>query len=158
MSDNLVTSLGAKIDIGGTGALNAENAWVEVGDVATAGEFGDTFQEVNFTALATGFVEKFKGAMNSGNIQLGLGRAPSDAGQAAMILARNNKTKDNRYNFRIRLNDDPGTASGEEPTTFKFKSLVMSYTTNINDANSVVQATAQLAIITGTLIETAATT
>ena len=158
MSDNIVTSLGSKLYIGGTGALNSENAWVEVGDIATIGEFGDSFQEVNFTPIATGFVEKYKGAMNAGNIQLGLGRAPSDAGQAAMILARNNKTKDNRYNFKIELNDDPGSASGETPTTFKFKALAMSYSTNINDVNSVVQATAQLGIITGTLTETAATT
>lgn len=158
MSDNIVTSLGSKLYIGGTGALNAENAWVEVGDIASIGEFGRTFQEVNFTALATGNVEKFKGSKNDGNIQLNLGRAPSDAGQAAMILARDDTDKTNRYNFKIEFNDDPGSASGQLPSISKFKALVMGYTTNINDANSVVQATATLGIITGTLVETAATT
>lgn len=158
MSDAIVTSLGSKLYIGGTGVLASENTWTEVGDISSIGEFGRTFQEVNFTALATGNVEKFKGAKNDGNAQLNLGRAPSDAGQAAMILARDDTDKTNRYNFKVELNDDPGSASGETPTTIKFKALVMGYTTNIGDANAVVQATATLGIITGTIVETAATT
>lgn len=150
------TSLGTKLYIGTTGTLSTESSWTEIGKIESFGEFGTKFQTVNFVPVGTGNTEKFKGAKDDGSLTLGLGQLVTDAGQTALKAALADTT--GRYNFRIVYNDDPGSASGEEPSMDKFKALVNSYTTNIGDANSVVKSSVELAIITGTLVRTAATT
>jgi hypothetical protein len=146
------TSAGTKIYIGGKGPLLDESAFQLIGEIVNPGEFGRVYEEIQHTSLDNRNVRKFKGSRNDGNMNMQLGRDPSDDGQADLIVALDD---DDDYNFKVELNDDPG-GTGDSPTTILFKAKVMSYTTNIGDANSIVAATALLGIQSGTIVETAA--
>lgn len=147
------TSAGSKLFIGTTATSGASDSYVEVAEVTNIGEFGRTYAEITFTSLGDRNVRKFKGSRNDGNITLQLGRSAGDVGQAAAVVALDD---DQDYNFKITLNDDSGV-SGATPTTFIFKAKVMSYVTNVGGTDQVVQATMQLGIKSGSIIETAAT-
>ncbi len=152
------TSAGSKIYIGTTAAASNQgqfesDTYDEIGEVVTIGEFGRTFQEITHTSINNRGTRKFKGSFDDGNLSLGLGRDPSGAGQAAVQEALDS---DHDYNFKVELND-AGTDSGDEPTTMYFRAKVLSFTTNINDVNSVVQSTVGISIQSGTIIEIAAT-
>ena len=149
------TSAGSKVYIGTTVAATSlvdfeADTYDEIGEIMTIGEFGRVYNEITHTSVGNRAVRKFKGDFNDGNLQLGLGRDASDAGQAAAAVALNS---DDDYNFKVTLNDDSAGDTDTEPTTYYFRGKVMSYTTNINDVNSVVQSSITIGIQSGTLIE-----
>lgn len=151
------TSAGSKVSIGTTLAAANQSqfeadVYQEIAEIVTIGEFGRTYSEIPFTSISNRAVRKFKGDFNDGNLQLGLGRDAADLGQAAVRAALDS---DNDYNFKVTLNDDSVGDTGTEPTTFYFRGKVMSYTTNINDVNSVVQSAVSIGIQSGTLLEIA---
>ena len=79
-----------------------------MGEIEDLGEFGDTFNPVNFTALSDGRVRKYKGTADAGNMTLTVGLDNGDAGQKAVGVAHKDRTKGN-YNIKVTLNDgDPG--------------------------------------------------
>jgi hypothetical protein len=133
----VVQSAGAKLYVGGTGALDSESMWTEVGEITNMGEFGRQYQKVTHNPIGNKQTFKKKGARDDGAMQLDLGRAPSDAGQTALRTALDSELS---HNFKVTLDDNPAASSGSLPTTFLFQGLVMSYTTNINDVNSIVHA------------------
>lgn len=145
------TSAGCKIYIGTAETTPSPDDYLEIGEVTNFSEFGRVYQEIRHDAIGTRGTRKFKGTYDDGNITLQLGRDPSDVGQAAAILARDD---DEDYNFKITLNDEGVLGN---PTTFTFKAKVMSYTTNIGGPNQVVGATMMLGIKSGSIDETAAT-
>lgn len=156
MSD-VHTSAASKISIGTTlsAASQAEfeaDTYVEIGEVITIGEFGRQYETVTLETISNRNRRKFKGVRDDGDLALGLAKKPSDLGQAALQAALDS---DEDYNFRIVENDGPDDTDGDGTTSF-FRAKVMSYRTNINDVNSVVQAAVTLAIQSGTLIEVAA--
>jgi hypothetical protein len=140
---------GCKIYIGGTGVLASEEAFQLIGKVANMGEFGTSFDEILFSSLDDRNVLKFKGQRNDGSLSLQLGRDATEDGQADLVAA---VETDFDYNFKIELNDAPDTTENT-PTTFVFKAKVMSYTTQIGEANSIVGSTAGLGIQSGTIVE-----
>jgi hypothetical protein len=145
----VVTASGTKLYIGGTGALASESGWQIVGEIVSPGQFGREYAKIEHSSIDNRNVRKFKGQRDDGDLEVSLGRDPSDAGQADLIAALD---VDLDYNFKIELNDDVG-GTGDSPTTFTFKAKVMSYKTNIGDANSIVAATSTLAIQSGTITE-----
>lgn len=127
---------------------DALTGWIEIGDVVSYGEFGATFEEITHQPINDGLVYKFKGSKNSGSLTLNLGRAPSDAGQARLIEATDIY---DFLDFKLELNDLP-TGTGAKPTRQFFYAQVMSYTTNIPNANSIIGATCTISI-SGDLVE-----
>ena len=118
-------------------------SYTEVAEVANIGEFGDAFNEVNFTALSDSRVRKFKGSVNAGTLSEELGLDVSDAGQDAIETARDATAANSQeYAFKVELNDSGGT----NPTTYYFRGLVMSYTVNPGEVESIVGSTVAIGI------------
>lgn len=149
----LSTAAGTTIEIGTTLADTEADSYTNIGKVANLGNFGRVYQPIEFSSLDDRNVLKFKGQRDDGNITMELGRDLSDAGQAAVKVALDS---DYDYNFRVILNDESAD-SGSSGTVYYFKAKVMSFTTNVNDPNSVVGASVDLAIKSGSLDEIAAT-
>lgn len=147
------TASGTTISIGTTLADASADSYTSIGFVSTIGEFGRVYQEVEFNSLGDRNVLKFKGQRNDGTLSMELGRDLTDAGQVALWDALDS---DQDYNFTVILNDASGDTSADG-TTFIFKAKVMSFTTNVSDANSVVGATVTLGVKSGSIEETIAT-
>ena len=152
------TSAASKIYIGTTAAAATQqqfeaDAYAEIGEVITMGEFGAQYEQINLETIGNRNRRKFKGVLDDGDLALGLAKQASDAGQAAALAALHD---DRDYNFKV-VENDASEDSGAEGTTSYFRGKVMGYRTNINDVNSVVQASMTIAIQSGTLIEVAAT-
>jgi hypothetical protein len=116
--------------------------WVEVGEVISYSEFGASYDEITHQPISDGLTYKFKGTRNDGSMQLSLGRAPTDAGQALLVTALDSYDS---YPFKVALNDDPG-GTGSKPTRFFLAGRVMSYTVNPGSTNSVVTASCTIGI------------
>lgn len=149
MTTGVVTSALTKLYVSGvhlaaTDTLSEWDAltWTEVGDVVSYGEFGPNYEEITHQPVSDGQTYKFKGTVNYGSLALNLGRAPADAGQAILITALSSYSA---YDFKVALNDDPG-GSGSKPTRLFFQARVMSYTTAIPSANSIVGSTCGVSI------------
>lgn len=118
-------------------------SYTEVADVEDLGDFGDTFEQVDFIALSDARKRKFKGSVDAGTLSVTLGLNVSDAGQAAVETARDaTGATTSEFAFKVELNDTAGT----NPTTYFFRALVNSYTQNVGAANSIVGSTVVLAI------------
>ena len=142
------TAAGSKISIGPVNASAATPtdyqalSYVEVGEVENIGEFGDSFNEVNFTALSDRRVRKFKGSRNAGNIQLTIGHDSANTGQTNLNAALET---DFDYAFRVEL-DDAGSGTGAAPTTFYFRAKVMAAPITPGDTETIVRINATLGI------------
>ncbi|MNR12845.1 Phage tail protein [compost metagenome] len=147
----IATSQGAKIFIGPTTPADTEAeyvalTWVEVGEVETLGEFGDSAQAVTFTSLGDGRVRKLKGAYDAGDLALTVANDPADLGQIALVAA--SKTKFS-YAFKVVLAD----AADETDTDsiFFFHGKVMTRRINAGGANDVTKRSFTVAIDTEVL-------
>jgi len=151
--DNLNTAAGCRLSIGGkTGASTLTeyeaDTYVDVGEIEDLGEFGDTFNPVNFTSLANARVRKYKGTADAGNMTMTVGLDNGDAGQKAVGVAHKDRTKGN-YNIKVTLNDgDPGATPAILPTTFYYGVKVMNNTVAPGAADNVVRRNVTLAINT----------
>ena len=118
-------------------------SYTEVAEVVSIGDFGDTFNEINFTALADSRVRKFKGSVNAGTITVELGLDTTDAGQTAVEAARDvTSAALQEYAWKVELNDSGGT----NPTTYYFRGLCLSYTNNVGEVESIVGSTVNVGI------------
>jgi hypothetical protein len=150
------TSSGSKLYIGHNALVQPDpetDTYTEVGFIANSGEFGRVYALITFDDLSNRNTLKFKGQRNDGKMDIDLGRAPDDAGQAAMIVALD---IDQDFNFRVTLNDQSGV-SGSVPTEFLFQAKVMTYTCNIGGPTQVVHARATVEIKSGSIDETPGT-
>src|ERR1700758_3486909 len=98
------TSSGSKLFIGQDNTVHAnpqtDSDYILVGFIANMGEFGRVYSLITFDDLSNRATLKFKGQINDGKLQLDLGCAPDDAGQAAMRTALNS---DHDFNFKVTL-------------------------------------------------------
>jgi len=151
------TSSGSKLFIGADNTVHADpttdTTYKEIGFIANMGEFGRVYALITFDSLGNRNTLKFKGQRNDGKMDMDLGRAPEDIGQAAAIVARD---IDHDFNFRATLND-ASAASGATPTTFWFLAKVMSYTCNVGGPTQVVHSRMSVEIKSGSIIEQEAT-
>ncbi len=149
--DNLNTAAGCRFSIGTKSGADDQTAYeadtyVEVGEIEDLGEFGDTFSNVNFTALSDGRVRKYKGTADAGDIALVVGLDNGDAGQEAVKTAHQDRSKGD-YNIKITLNDgDPAAATPIKPTTFYMRGKVMKNTVAAGSADNVVKRNISVAI------------
>jgi hypothetical protein len=143
------TAAGAKFYIGPANSVADDTtaygllSYTEVAEVVSISEFGDTFNEITHTALSDSRVRKFKGSVNAGTITIELGLDVDDAGQAAVETARDvTAAATQEYAFKVELND----SLGSNPTTYYFRGLVMSYTQNVGEVESIVGSTVNVGI------------
>lgn len=150
------TAAGTRVFIGTVGQAVTQgefeaDSYIEVGEVEDLGEFGDTAEEVNFTALANRRVRKFKGSFNAGTMTVVAGSDPADTGQAALLAAF---ATDFDYNFKVQLNDE--VTEGGTPTTLYFRGKVMDKRRNVGQVNNIVRQNFAVGI-NSEILEVAAT-
>lgn len=132
------TSAGAKIFIGPVNNVADDETtysgltYVEVGEVETLGEFGDSSQAVTFTGLSDARVRKLKGAADAGDIALTVANDPSDVGQIALIAA-----SDTKFSYAIKVVLADAADENDTDTTIYFRGKVMSRRLNVGGANDV---------------------
>lgn len=146
------TAATSTLSIGTTVAVTNQaeyeaDSYTAVGEVEDLGEFGDTAETVNFTALENRRVRKLKGSFDAGSVTVQAGADTLDPGQIAMVEAF---ASDEDYNFKITLNDE--VTVGGTPTTMYFSGKVMSIPHNVGSVNNVVRRTFMVDINTEILV------
>lgn len=96
------TAAGATLSVGTTAAVGSTDSFTAVGEVVTLPEFGRVYNIIKYLPLSSRGVQKFKGSYDDGDLAVSLGKSLGDAGQAAMLVARD---VDADYNFKIVAND-----------------------------------------------------
>lgn len=139
---------GAVIAIGGVQSAKdpalvdyQADSYIEVGEIETLGNFGDTSATITFTSLSDSRTRKLKGARDAGDMTITVGDDPDDEGQAAMIAAEAT-TFD--YNFRVTLND--AKTPGGSGSIHYFKGKVMSKQLQVGTASDVVKRNLSIGI------------
>lgn len=138
-STGLVYSISAALpgseDKAGYDALT----WTVVGEVVSLGEYGASQEEVNHTPLATGLVEKYKGATNNGSLAVELGNDATDAGQVLLLAGSSGAAKFTVHSHKIAY------PSGEIDA---FQGLIFGLNKNPGAINSIVSAATNIGINT----------
>lgn len=109
-------------------------AFTLIGEVFEMGEFGRQYNLVTFNPLSDRRTVKRKGSFNDGTISCQMARVPSDDGQALLTAGVDS---DDSYSVKIELQDG---------TVFFTTAQIMSYTTNIGNADQITSATVNLEI------------
>lgn len=108
--------------------------YTDIGEVVTLPEYGKAFNLITHNPLSDRKTYKFKGSYNNGSVTVQIAKDSDDAGQVIVSAAADS---DNSYSFEVTLNDG---------TVQYFTAKVMSYTTNVQDVNSITGSTMQIEI------------
>jgi len=73
--------------------------YVEVGELESIGDYGDSTNDVTFAGLAAGRAEHLKGLADAGQSELSIGFDKGDAGQLALVQAYLDRS---RYDYPIK--------------------------------------------------------
>ncbi len=101
-------SLPATYDSSGYGATSI--SYTAIGNVEDFGEHGGQAQVSNFIPVENGIVQKIKGSINYGAMNVTVGNVASDAGQDIVDAAFVSK---NRYSVKIAYPTRTGESTGE---------------------------------------------
>ena len=145
----IASTAGAKISVSNAAVTSATDTaveyaaltWLEIGEVENLGDFGDTANIINFTALAAARVRKLKGSRDAGELSLVCGNDPVDVGQVALIAYEKTKFV---YAFKIEAADKPNPAGTN--SIFYFRALVNSAALSMGEADSVIKRNFNLPI------------
>lgn len=139
---------GAKLFVGGVQNIKApmlsdyvDDSYVEVGEIESIGNFGDTTSPISFTSLADSRVQKIKGPRDAGNSTIVFADDPTDEGQAALNAA---EAEIYDYNFYVQLND--ALSIGGDGSKHYFKAKVMGKEIVVGSATNVVKRNIVLGI------------
>lgn len=80
--------------------LLAALAYVEVGEVESIGDYGDTINDVSFAGLAEGRARHLKGLADAGSVELSIGFDAGDAGQLKLVEAFLDRS---RFDYPIKV-------------------------------------------------------
>jgi hypothetical protein len=80
--------------------LLAAVTYVEVGEVESIGDYGDTINDVTFAGLAAGRAQHLKGLADAGSSELSIGFDAGDAGQLAIVQAFIDRS---RFDYPIKV-------------------------------------------------------
>lgn len=146
------TSFGATLAISSATTTTATDTQAEfevlsytaVGEVESIGAFGDTYQDVTFTALGDSRTRHFKGTVDAGTFTATVGFDAADSGQDALMTAL--ADQDGIYAFRVQ-GGDGSTGSPSAPTTLYFLGRVMAAPLNIGGSNNIVRRDVSISII-----------
>jgi hypothetical protein len=82
-----------------------------IGEVETVGEHGPQAEVIRFTSVNDGIVQKLKGSVDHGSMELTIGHVPGDAGQILALAGMNAQT---RYSMKIAYPAGDGESTGEK--------------------------------------------
>jgi hypothetical protein len=88
MTAGVSTAAGSTLYIGTTASVASTDSFTAVGEVTEIPEFGRQYNEIKYAPLSSRAVQKFKGSYDDGSVTISMGKDLSDAGQAAMLVAR----------------------------------------------------------------------
>jgi hypothetical protein len=74
--------------------------YVEIGEVESIGDYGDTINDVSFSSLAAGRARHLKGLADAGTSELSIGFDAGDAGQLAVVAAFLDRS---RFDYPIKV-------------------------------------------------------
>lgn len=143
------TASGTKIYIGPqitdatdtAGEFAALTPYVEVKEVESYGDFGDSAADVTFTSVGDARVRHAKGARDAGTITLTVGRDPLDPGQLALKAAeRTNKE------YAVRVVVPEGPTDDYSDTEFYMRVLVRSARDSIGTNDNIIKTTFEMGI------------
>lgn len=144
------TASGATLGISATAPVSYDETgfndvnFTDVGEITNLGEFGKEWNLVTHSPLGSRGIQKSKGSYNNGTLNPALALDPGDAGQAAMLAARESQSS---VYFAITLQDG---------TTYYMAGKVMSFKPNIGGSDDVVTASATIEIDPDEILEKAA--
>ena len=81
-------------------ALLAALTYVEVGEMETIGDYGDTINDVTFAGLAQARAKHLKGLADAGSTELAIGFDAGDAGQLKLVEAFLDRS---RFDYPIKV-------------------------------------------------------
>ena len=150
------TGAGAKIYISDATSTAANQGafealtWVEVEQTESIGEFGDASTAVQFIGLGDSRVQKLKGSLDAGTLNVTMGfNETSDGspvtGQYQLLVAADNTTSDN-YGFKIELNDATTGSPLGTPTTFFFNGQVGTLVKSVPGADEILRLNSEVRI------------
>jgi len=150
------TAVGSKLYISSAvstsstqGQYEAET-WVEVEQLESIGDFGDTTNPVTFIGLNDARVQKKKGSSDAGtlSVTMAFNEAADGSpitGQFQMLTAANNTTSSD-YAFKITLNDaTTGSPLGTD-STFYFRGQVGSFVRSAPGADEILRVSSEVRI------------
>ena len=74
--------------------------YVEIGEVESIGDYGDTINDVTFAALASSRARHLKGLADAGSVELSIGFDAGDAGQLKLVEAFLDRS---RFDYPIKV-------------------------------------------------------
>lgn len=80
--------------------LLAALIYVEVGELESIGDYGDTINDVTFAGLASGRATHLKGLADAGTVELSIGFDAGDDGQLALVEAFLDRS---RFDYPIKV-------------------------------------------------------
>ena len=153
-SSNIQTNAGTTISIVAEEPATYDQAvflalvYTYVGEIVNAGSHGPTFAEVTHSPLDRRVVNKRKGSVNMGTMDLNLGMDLADAGQILLIAATEvgDPTVDCLFSVRITY---------QNTQLSWFTALIMSYSRDLGTIDQIIGASVSLSItneiVNGTL-------
>lgn len=151
---SITTSSKTKISVG-TQAVATDlttfqaDTYTVIGEVESFGAFGDEAEEIKFTSLGDGRVQKIAGVRDAGSVDLLMGFDAADAGQTALIAAFN--TGGLPFNFKIELNDALTSGAGpHHGTQFFFKGVVLGTQYDAGTSKDVIKLKVKISLTSGT--------
>lgn len=108
--------------------------YTSVGELETIEAFGDAYELVTFISLADRRVQKFKGSVNGGSMNITYALDLTDNGQDLVRAAR---ASDNAYSVKI---------TNQRGDSFYFKVKVMNEDTDIGGADQITMGSATMEI------------
>lgn len=123
--------------------FEAISDWVEVEEVEDFGEFGDTAEELTFTAINNRRVRKLKGPKNAGTQPIIVGRDPLDDGQEVFVAAEGTD-----FNYAIKIELADARTPEYTDSVLYYVALVMSKPINLGNVSNVVRRTFNVGINT----------
>ncbi len=143
MSD-IVSSVGTVVSVADASPATYDAAgfaaltWAACGELAELPSFGAEAALATHTPLATGIVAKRRGSLNYGSVALTMALSDADAGQGILQLAAEAAAgADAQVSVKVEL------VSGEVQY---FTAQVMSYRTNVGNADAITMAEVTLEI------------
>ena len=93
-------------------------SWVEIKEVTDIGMIGPEMAVINHNPVSENVTYKLAGSLNAGSLDLKGARAPSDPGQALLILAQKNAGQ-LPYSVKVELSEGSAIYAGALVTSYK---------------------------------------
>lgn len=136
---------GVRISIGTQAASPAADTFEEIGGIMNFGDFGDSAEVITYKTLADGRAHKLQGTKDAGDFELTLVNLPSDDGQADLKAAFDS-AQGGGYNFKVEVDNAPGTGTGAHGDWYDFKGIVTGFKYKAGENDNVISVTATIAI------------